>query len=79
MVEINADIDNWIELAKQCKYLPEADLKVKKLVQVTCDLSVQVFYLCGELGIFGQTLFKALHLKKISIHNNSGQMDGATL
>lgn len=23
-----ADIDKWIEIAKQCKYLPENDLKV---------------------------------------------------
>lgn len=23
-----ADIDNWIDIAKQCKYLPENDLKV---------------------------------------------------
>ena len=23
-----ADVDKWIEIAKQCKYLPENDLKV---------------------------------------------------
>lgn len=23
-----ADVDNWIDIAKQCKYLPENDLKV---------------------------------------------------
>ena len=23
------DVDHWIDLAKECKYLPENDLKVK--------------------------------------------------
>ena len=23
------DVDKWIEIAKQCKYLPETDLKVR--------------------------------------------------
>lgn len=24
-----ADVDKWIEIAKECKYLPEGDLKVR--------------------------------------------------
>ena len=26
-----ADVDQWIDIAKECKYLPEQDLKVNKL------------------------------------------------
>ena len=28
-----SDIDKWIDIAKECKYLPENDLKVKKNVR----------------------------------------------
>lgn len=26
-----SDVDKWIEIAKQCKYLPENDLKVSNI------------------------------------------------
>ncbi|XP_015377868.1 PREDICTED: serine/threonine-protein phosphatase 6 catalytic subunit-like, partial [Diuraphis noxia] len=31
--------ENWFEIAKQCKYLPENDLK--KLCQIVCDLLIE--------------------------------------
>ncbi|XP_045483550.1 serine/threonine-protein phosphatase 6 catalytic subunit [Harmonia axyridis] len=31
-----SDLDNWIEIAKQCKYLPETDLK--KLCDIVCNI-----------------------------------------
>uniref|UniRef100_A0A2C9JUS8 Serine/threonine-protein phosphatase n=1 Tax=Biomphalaria glabrata TaxID=6526 RepID=A0A2C9JUS8_BIOGL len=34
-----ADIDHWIEVAKQCKYLPENDLK--KLCDMVCELLLE--------------------------------------
>ena len=27
------DVDQWIDIAKECKYLPEQDLKVNKITQ----------------------------------------------
>lgn len=32
------DLDKWIEIAKECKYLPENDLK--ELCDIVCDLLV---------------------------------------
>lgn len=29
-----SDIDKWLEIAKECKYLPENDLKVNNVHQV---------------------------------------------
>ncbi|PSN39263.1 Serine/threonine-protein phosphatase 6 catalytic subunit [Blattella germanica] len=34
-----ADIDKWIDIAKECKYLPENDLK--KLCDMVCDLLLE--------------------------------------
>ncbi|XP_046555159.1 serine/threonine-protein phosphatase 6 catalytic subunit [Haliotis rubra] len=34
-----ADVDKWIEVAKQCKYLPENDLK--KLCDMVCELLLE--------------------------------------
>lgn len=34
-----ADLDKWIEIAKECKYLPENDLK--KLCDIVCDLLIE--------------------------------------
>ena len=34
-----ADIDNWIEIAKQCKYLPENDLK--KLCDIVSEILLE--------------------------------------
>lgn len=34
-----AELDNWIEIAKGCKYLPENDLK--KLCDIVCDLLIE--------------------------------------
>ncbi|XP_076183537.1 protein phosphatase V [Ptiloglossa arizonensis] len=34
-----SDIDKWIEIAKECKYLPENDLK--KLCDIVCDLLLE--------------------------------------
>lgn len=33
-----ADLDKWIEIASNCKYLPENDLK--QLCEIVCDLLV---------------------------------------
>ncbi|KAG8244574.1 Serine/threonine-protein phosphatase 6 catalytic subunit [Homalodisca vitripennis] len=34
-----SDVDKWIEIAKQCKYLPENDLK--QLCDIVCDLLLE--------------------------------------
>ncbi|XP_076231966.1 protein phosphatase V [Calliopsis andreniformis] len=34
-----SDVDKWIEIVKECKYLPENDLK--KLCNIVCDLLVE--------------------------------------
>ncbi|XP_037050394.1 serine/threonine-protein phosphatase 6 catalytic subunit [Bradysia coprophila] len=34
-----AELDEWIEIAKKCKYLPENDLK--KLCDIVCDLLIE--------------------------------------
>ena len=36
-----ADLNQWIDIAKQCKYLPENDLKVKPV-----DQNILLFSLC---------------------------------
>ena len=36
---MTADLDNWLEIAKNCKYLPENDLK--KLCDIVCDLLLE--------------------------------------
>lgn len=33
------DLDKWIEVAKQCKYLPENDLK--QLCDIVCDYLIE--------------------------------------
>lgn len=33
------DPDKWIELAKECKYLPENDLK--KLCEIVCEILLE--------------------------------------
>ena len=35
-----ADLDKWIEISKECKYLPENDLKI--LCDIVCDLLVRI-------------------------------------
>lgn len=35
------DLDKWIEIAQQCKYLPENDLK--QLCEIVCDLLVSFY------------------------------------
>lgn len=34
-----ADLDNWIETVKDCKYLPENDLK--KLCEIVCEILLE--------------------------------------
>lgn len=34
-----SDLDQWIEIVKQCKYLPENDLK--KLCDIVCELLIE--------------------------------------
>lgn len=34
-----SDLDKWIEVAKQCKYLPENDLK--QLCDIVCDYLIE--------------------------------------
>lgn len=36
---MSSELDNWIEIAKQCKYLPENDLK--KLCDIVCSILVE--------------------------------------
>lgn len=33
------DVDKWIEVVKECKYLPENDLK--KLCDMVCDILIE--------------------------------------
>lgn len=33
------DLDKWIEIAKECKYLPENDLK--QLCDIVCDYLIE--------------------------------------
>jgi hypothetical protein len=33
------ELDKWIEIAKECKYLPENDLK--KLCDIVCDYLIE--------------------------------------
>lgn len=35
-----AELDKWIEISKECKYLPENDLKL--LCEIVCDLLVRI-------------------------------------
>ncbi|OQR79626.1 serine/threonine-protein phosphatase 6 catalytic subunit-like [Tropilaelaps mercedesae] len=39
MIETKSDVDHWIELGKQCRYLPEADLK--KLCNMVCQILIE--------------------------------------
>src|SRR5882724_6336285 len=39
-------LDNWIEIAKECKYLPENDLKVSPLVSRTLTHCLLSQHLC---------------------------------
>jgi serine/threonine-protein phosphatase 6 catalytic subunit len=39
MATSTGDVDQWIEIAKNCKYLPENDLK--KLCDIVCDLLLE--------------------------------------
>ena len=34
MATSTGDVDQWIEIAQQCKYLPENDLKVSKNLEI---------------------------------------------
>lgn len=36
---MSSELDNWIEIAKQCKYLPENDLK--KLCDIVCNILLE--------------------------------------
>lgn len=33
------DVDKWIDIAKECKYLPEGDLK--QLCEIVCDILME--------------------------------------
>ena len=38
-----ADVDKWIEITKECKYLPENDLKVRCLFYaIILDMNVKI-------------------------------------
>lgn len=45
-----SDIDKWIEIAKECKYLPEYDLKVKQHVRTGRFVSPVRFNFTPRLG-----------------------------
>lgn len=36
---MSSELDSWIEIAQQCKYLPETDLK--KLCDIVCDILLE--------------------------------------
>lgn len=46
-----AEIEKWIEVAKECKYLPENDLKVSIPVSIIKVLHVIAYLLCFFFGL----------------------------
>lgn len=52
-----ADIDKWIDIAKECKYLPENDLKVTSNSYLRCrhakDKQCMREYVCDLCSIIG--------------------------
>ena len=53
-----ADLDNWIDIARQCKYLPENDLKVTHADLSTFSFPVTFYELHSShsLGHYWQKL-----------------------
>ena len=49
-----ADVDQWIDIAKQCKYLPENDLKVSSIDKNVLAYSwrVKIFFTIGYILVF---------------------------
>lgn len=39
-----SDIDKWIEIAKECKYLPEHDLKVNNIYDILFFIILIILY-----------------------------------
>lgn len=37
-----SELDQWIQFAKECKYLPENDLKVSRLGDIPPDLIIRL-------------------------------------
>ena len=41
---VSSDLDQWIEVAKECKYLPENDLKVQAISSCHIRASFSLFF-----------------------------------
>jgi len=56
-----ADIDKWIDIAKECKYLPENDLKVTSSSYLSYrhakDKQCMREYVCNLCNFIGQLIF----------------------
>lgn len=63
------DVDKWIEIAKDCKYLPENDLKVKMNMIPNVDL--EHWMECDRYLNLYSVMFKSVHIYW-------GQLDEAT-
>lgn len=40
-----SDIDKWIDIAKECKYLPENDLKVINIYEIIFIMTLWIGYM----------------------------------
>ena len=47
MATSTGDIDQWVEIAKECKYLPENDLKVviMTLFEIIISKDIRIYFL----------------------------------
>lgn len=66
------DVDKWIDIVKECKYLPENELK--KLCDIVCDILLEETNIqpvstpvtvCGD--IHGQVMVTLKHTHHLSI------------
>ena len=71
-----ADVDQWIDIAKQCKYLPENDLKVSSIDKNVLAYSwhVKIFFTIGYILVFllVETLWLRLRIAAWRIKCSTG-------
>lgn len=74
-----ADLDSWVEIARDCKYLPENELK--KLCDMVCDLLLEEsnvqpvstpVTVCGD--IHGQVRSYMMNIILIILYNHTIQI-----